>query len=84
MLKNKKYAYGILVNLLQEPTMNLAPTIAVERRAPTRQACRHTHFLGSAAGGPRRGLLPQAPTVQICVSGGAPAAMPSPTTRTRR
>ena len=29
-------------------------------------------FLGSAAGGPRRGLVPQAPTVQICVSGGAP------------
>jgi hypothetical protein len=26
----------------------------------------------SAAEGPRRGVVPQAPTVQICVSGGAP------------
>ena len=28
----------------------------------------------SAAGGPRRGFVPQAPTVKICVSAGAPAA----------
>jgi hypothetical protein len=26
MLKNKKHAYDMLMNLLQEPTMNLAPT----------------------------------------------------------
>ena len=29
---------------------------------------------GNAAGGPRRGFVPQAPTVKICVSAGAPEA----------
>jgi hypothetical protein len=73
----------MLMNLFQEPTMNLAPKIcgwATRTIAPSMPS--HA-FLGSAAGGPRRGLVPQAPTVQICVCVGAPAAMLSPT-RTRR
>ena len=34
--------------------------------------------------GPRRGFEPQAPTAQICVSGGAPAATLRPSTQSRR
>ena len=35
-------------------------------------------------GGPRRGCVPQAPTVQTCISAGAPAAKLRPSTQTRR
>jgi hypothetical protein len=60
---------------------------------PSPEACRHTPAPSRAA--PRRGFVPQAPTVQACVSGGAryklasevervPAANRRPTTRTRR
>jgi len=39
---------------------------------------------GRAAVGPRRGFVPQAPTVQTCVSAEAPAATLRPSTQTRR
>jgi hypothetical protein len=71
-------------NLFEESIKNLAPpscggaTRTIATSMPS-HACP-----GRAAGGPRRGLVPQAPTVQTWVSGGAPAEMLWPATRTRR
>jgi hypothetical protein len=64
----------MLMNLLKESTKNLASQSrggAMRTIAPSElsHACP-----GSAAGGPRRGFVPQAPTVQIFAIGGAPAA----------
>jgi hypothetical protein len=47
--------------------------------APSPQVCRHTPAQSRAAGGPRRDYVPQAQTVQTCVSAGAPAAKLRPT-----
>jgi hypothetical protein len=62
------------MNLLQESTKNLASQScgrAIRTIAPSMPS---HDCPGSAAGGPRRGFVPQAPTVKICVSAGAPAA----------
>ena len=62
----------MLMNLLQESTKNLASQScggAMRTIAPSMPS---HDCPGSAAGGPRRGFVPQAPTVKICVSGGAP------------
>ena len=74
MLKNKKYAYDMLMRFLQESTKYLASQFCggamrtIAPRMPSHDCP------GSAAGGPRRGFVPQAPTVKICVGAGAPAA----------
>ena len=75
MLKNKKLcAYSMLMNLLQEPTKNLASQSCGGAMSTIAPSMPSHDCPGSSAGGPRRGFVPQAPTVKMCVSAGAPAA----------
>jgi hypothetical protein len=71
------------MNLVQESTKNLASQScggAMRTIAPSMPS---HDFPGSAAGGPRRGLVPKAPAVKTCASAGAPAATLRPSTKTR-
>ena len=60
---------------------------ALPPAAPPASPCTRTDNIdltSKESGGPRRGFVPQAPAVKICVSGGAPAATLRPSTPTRR
>ena len=64
----------MLMNLLQESAKNLASQYCGGAMRTIALSMPSHDCPGSAAGGPRRGFVPQAPTVKICASAGAPAA----------